>query len=53
MKKYVIFLGWNNQECMSMKRNVEFKNAFQINNNWTHCHKLFYTMECTKLSKEG
>jgi hypothetical protein len=53
MKNDVIFLGWNNQESISMKKNVEFDDAFQIDNNWTHHHKRIYIMECAKLSKEG
>jgi len=53
MKKDIIFLGWNIWEFISMKKNVEFKNIFQIDNNWTHHRKLLYTMECTKLLKGG
>jgi hypothetical protein len=53
MKRYMIFVGWSSQEYILMKKNVEFKNVFQIHNNWTHCRTLLYTMECAKLSKEG
>jgi hypothetical protein len=40
-------------KSISMKKNVEFNSAIQIDNNWTHCRKLFYTMECAKLSNKG
>jgi hypothetical protein len=53
MKIDVIILGWRTWKSISMKKNVEFENTFQIDNNWTHCCKLFYTMECAKLLKEG
>jgi hypothetical protein len=53
MKRDVIFLGWSTWKSISMKKNVEFDNTFQIYNNWTHHCRLFYTMECVKLLKEG
>jgi hypothetical protein len=53
MKRNVIFLGWSSWDFISMKKNVEFKNDFQINNNWTRRCRLFYNMECFKLSMEG
>jgi hypothetical protein len=45
-------VGCNSWEYIFMKKNIEFKVAFQIHSNWTCRYKLFYTMECVQLSKK-
>jgi hypothetical protein len=53
MKREKIFVGWISWKYIFMKKNVKCEIAFQIHNNSTHHRKLFYDVECAKLSKEG
>ncbi len=45
-------VGASSQEYIIMQKNFEFGIGIQIHKNRTCHYKLFYIMECVKLSKE-